>query len=326
MNDFIDDLVRIEQIKGGEEQVVTSSRKVAETFGKEHKNVLAKIDSLIGQLNFKSASLFFETSYRDERNKQNYREFLMNRDGFTLLVFGFTGKKAMEWKLKYIQAFNRMEAMLKNQVNHDILLLDKQNENLALQNENLRLRIELKKFDMPKPSEKDIQLQNIQPQKAQPQDNIIRQNSEPVSAAHSFSWDEPLKSEKVNSSDWKSLTEIVEKQLASYFPNTKESRKICAKNLNAFLAENGFAERIFFEPWSDGHYEIYDIKFQGKGQELINNGIVRYGRTSLQKDEKGMLYRNVFSRWHEAKAKVFFLEHQDEIKEFLAKPKKKSKK
>jgi hypothetical protein len=36
----------------------------------------------------------------------------MNRDGFSLLVMGFTGKKALEWKLKYIEAFNKMEALL----------------------------------------------------------------------------------------------------------------------------------------------------------------------------------------------------------------------
>ena len=40
--------------------------------------------------------------------------FLMNRDGFSLLVMGFTGKKALEWKLKYIKAFNQMEEQIKS--------------------------------------------------------------------------------------------------------------------------------------------------------------------------------------------------------------------
>ena len=38
----------------------------------------------------------------------------MDRDGFSLLVMGFTGKKALEWKLKYIDAFNQMEETLKS--------------------------------------------------------------------------------------------------------------------------------------------------------------------------------------------------------------------
>ncbi|WP_267878770.1 Rha family transcriptional regulator [Oleidesulfovibrio alaskensis] len=52
------------------------------------------------------------------QNGQEYRMFLMDRDGFSLLVMGFTGNKALAWKLKYIEAFNRMEAeLMKRQVN-----------------------------------------------------------------------------------------------------------------------------------------------------------------------------------------------------------------
>src|SRR5699024_2698036 len=57
----------------------------------------------------------YETTYIHPQNKQEYREFLMNRDGFTLLAMGFTGKKALEWKLKYIEAFNKMEQHIKEQ-------------------------------------------------------------------------------------------------------------------------------------------------------------------------------------------------------------------
>ena len=49
-------------------------------------------------------SMFYETTF-ENRGKQ-YPMYLMNRDGFSLLVMGFTGKAALEWKLKYIQAFN----------------------------------------------------------------------------------------------------------------------------------------------------------------------------------------------------------------------------
>jgi len=93
---------------------MTTSLKVAEVFGKSHRNVLADIDKLVskGVLNFQ------QTSYIHPQNGQEYRMYLMDRDGFSLLVMGFTGNKALAWKLKYIEAFNRMEAeLMKRQAN-----------------------------------------------------------------------------------------------------------------------------------------------------------------------------------------------------------------
>ena len=91
-------------------QVVVSSRRVAENFGKEHKHVLQSIrDILVAE---KSATKFFGESKHEYRG-QTFPEYLMNRDGFSLLVMGFTGKKALEWKIKYIQAFNAMEEELR---------------------------------------------------------------------------------------------------------------------------------------------------------------------------------------------------------------------
>lgn len=58
-------------------------------------------------------NMFCEHSYKVEGNNKTYPEYLMNRDGFSLLVMGFTGKKALEWKIKYIQAFNAMEEELR---------------------------------------------------------------------------------------------------------------------------------------------------------------------------------------------------------------------
>jgi hypothetical protein len=55
--------------------------------------------------------MFFETTYQAGTGK-NYKEYIMNRDGFTLLAMGFTGADAMQWKIKYIQAFNSMEKQL----------------------------------------------------------------------------------------------------------------------------------------------------------------------------------------------------------------------
>ena len=56
-----------------------------------------------------SADLFYEDTYIHPQNKQSYRQVIMNRDGFTLLAMGFTGQKALQFKLKYIEAFNQME-------------------------------------------------------------------------------------------------------------------------------------------------------------------------------------------------------------------------
>ena len=58
------------------------------------------------------SNMFIKTEYTDSMNRLKY-EYLMDRDGFTLLSMGFTGKTALEWKLKYIDAFNKMEETLK---------------------------------------------------------------------------------------------------------------------------------------------------------------------------------------------------------------------
>lgn len=91
-------------------QAVTSSLQVADSFEKNHRDVLESIRNLTAE-NTATKIMFFETTYKNSRG-QEYPEFLMNRDGFTLLAMGFTGKKALEFKLKYIQAFNEMEKYL----------------------------------------------------------------------------------------------------------------------------------------------------------------------------------------------------------------------
>ena len=91
-------------------ELVVSSRQVAENFGKEHSKVIRSIE---GIANFgDTQGMFHKVSYVNEQNGQEYKEYLMNRDGFSLLVMGFTGKEAMEWKIKYINAFNEMERKL----------------------------------------------------------------------------------------------------------------------------------------------------------------------------------------------------------------------
>lgn len=94
-------------------QILASSREVAEKFGKLHDKVCRDIKNLLKTQPTKLAIEFFESEYISDRGR-TYTEFLMTRDGFSLLCMGFTGKKALEWKLKYIEAFNKMEEKLKS--------------------------------------------------------------------------------------------------------------------------------------------------------------------------------------------------------------------
>lgn len=57
--------------------------------------------------------MFEMSSYTEKQNGQEYPMCYMNRDGFMLLAMGFTGEKALDWKIQYINAFNTMEEMLK---------------------------------------------------------------------------------------------------------------------------------------------------------------------------------------------------------------------
>lgn len=89
---------------------VASSRQIAENFEKRHDHVMRDIDTFKKDVpNF--GEMFFEAEAPDSYGRPQ-RTYLMNRDGFSLLVMGFTGKAALEWKVKYIQAFNSMEKKL----------------------------------------------------------------------------------------------------------------------------------------------------------------------------------------------------------------------
>ncbi|MDK9681613.1 Rha family transcriptional regulator [Lactiplantibacillus argentoratensis] len=92
-------------------QAVTSSLQVAKTFEKNHRDVLRAIANLeIGSAKLRS-QMFAEGTYTN-RGKE-YPMYYMNRDGFTLLAMGFTGDKALQFKLQYIEAFNSMEEQVK---------------------------------------------------------------------------------------------------------------------------------------------------------------------------------------------------------------------
>ncbi|OBX05284.1 hypothetical protein QV06_03540 [Gallibacterium genomosp. 3] len=94
---------------------MTDSLKVAHYFGKQHKNVLKAIKELncspeFWRLNFKPSN------YTDDRGKKQPM-YLMTQDGFTLLVMGFTGKKAMQFKEAYINEFNQMKRWIMSRAN-----------------------------------------------------------------------------------------------------------------------------------------------------------------------------------------------------------------
>lgn len=95
-------------------QAVTSSLQVAENFDKRHDHVLRDIDGVEKDVpNF--GEMFFELIEPDSYGRER-RVIYMNRDGFTILAMGFTGKKALQFKLMYIDAFNQMEEHIKQQL------------------------------------------------------------------------------------------------------------------------------------------------------------------------------------------------------------------
>lgn len=97
-----------------EAKAVTSSLQVAQTFGKNHQHVIRDVENLKKDVsNF--GQMYVESSYLDSYNRKQ-RMYVINRDGFTLLAMGFTGKKALQFKIDYINAFNRMEEHIKNQL------------------------------------------------------------------------------------------------------------------------------------------------------------------------------------------------------------------
>lgn len=97
--------------KQNEEKLTTTSRKIAEVFEKRHADVLRDIENMNCSEEFRQRN-FALSSYKTEQNK-NQKEYVVTKDGFVMLAMGYTGLKAMEFKEKYINAFNTMEEELK---------------------------------------------------------------------------------------------------------------------------------------------------------------------------------------------------------------------
>lgn len=96
------------------DQTYTTSLDIASVFEKRHDNIIAKIEDLpqddFRHLNFKASSEPRKNGFFAKDTKF----YKITRDGFSLLVMGFTGEKAYRWKIEFINAFNRMEKILKN--------------------------------------------------------------------------------------------------------------------------------------------------------------------------------------------------------------------
>lgn len=100
-------------------KLTVSSMMVAEHFGKDHKDVLRKLRQTMSELpentNYFNERNFAPVEYIDNKGEMR-PAYNLTRDGFVLLVMGFTGKKAMAWKVKYIEAFNAMEKAQKDKL------------------------------------------------------------------------------------------------------------------------------------------------------------------------------------------------------------------
>lgn len=124
----MEDLI-IKITKTEDEKLVVSSREVAVNFEKRHDQVLRDIEVYKNRISTPQfCGLFIESEYKASNGKTN-KEYFLTRDGFSLLVMGFNGEKALNWKLQYINAFNQMEEYIKAANNEPLFTLE------SLQNE-----------------------------------------------------------------------------------------------------------------------------------------------------------------------------------------------
>lgn len=135
------------------DKILVSSRKVAEVYGKRHADVMRDIRNIIKLVPETNECNFALVDYIDKKGEKR-PEYLMDRQGFAMLVTGFTGKKAKRFTYKYTQAFEAMAKELERVKSHPKLpttykealkaLLEsvEENERLQLENINLQKQIE----------------------------------------------------------------------------------------------------------------------------------------------------------------------------------------
>lgn len=122
---------------GGEEINVVSSRDIAQGLGKEHRNVVRDIENIIKSgvcSDLSTPPKIIPSTYVHPQNNQEYKEYLLTKDGFTLYMFNIQGYN--NFKMAYINKFNEMEQALRNPFKNmskelqSILLLDSKTQEL----------------------------------------------------------------------------------------------------------------------------------------------------------------------------------------------------
>ena len=117
------DLSHINLVAIENNEVVTSSIKVAEVFGKQHRDVLRAVKSLDISEEFRERNFALsKIDYQNGNIKKQLPMYYITRDGFMFLVMGFTGKMAARWKEAYIKAFNEMENILNENVMANVFI------------------------------------------------------------------------------------------------------------------------------------------------------------------------------------------------------------
>lgn len=137
-------------IQNRNNQPVTTSLRVAETFKKNHRDVLKAIEDMLkNSVAQNIAADFAKGTYKNKQNHE-YPMYYMNKDGFTLLAMGFTGKKAMQFKMEYIDQFNKMETVIRENNLDSYMIADpvkraekwieeqEKRKQLALENEEMK--------------------------------------------------------------------------------------------------------------------------------------------------------------------------------------------
>lgn len=132
-------LINIENHNG---ILTVSSREIAENFDKRHDKLTSEIERKYGEYivdenecpRYGGNLLFIRSTYIHPQNNQEYKQYLLTRDGFSLLVMGFTGTQYLQWKLDYIKAFNNMENYINSSQTNLVALDDKQKIQLEFLN------------------------------------------------------------------------------------------------------------------------------------------------------------------------------------------------
>lgn len=97
-----------------EKEVMTDSLIIAESFGKRHDNVIRDIERVVADIADISAHLKFEVSEYKDSTGRSLPKYNLCKDALMLLVMGYGGKKAMQIKINYINAFNAMYEYIQN--------------------------------------------------------------------------------------------------------------------------------------------------------------------------------------------------------------------